>query len=399
MVSAVVCKGFEGSPFRRLPSELLGAVCSFLVSSDAPAAEDNDADWACKSFREAMALERWSLHPAVVKVAALSNKVRLLGQWMGRRVTELVVTVDGGSIPADVQQFMNNLLEGRDLRDVLPRLACLHLRTDGLEEEDGQPAQEVKQEDEDGEGEDAPMSCSLGGLGLVPADLKLLLENFPVPDVLPEGIRAIEMQQLGDLVEKFNFAHLEQLPWPASLRELVIVDGALDELDMTSLPLLLERLEVHIRHVRLVGALPPSLKTFVWDVTPKHHDFEGAAKKARTLYDSFLRIDKLTIVDQAMMVWMSPGRPAKVNTVVNLSSLPSTLSTLVLKLDSWAIKEASIDEIIDIQGILVDQSALGEVEIKASSGCQLSQAELQAVAGFFESRLPDHGVDTTVTQE
>jgi hypothetical protein len=150
MVSAVVCKGFEGSPFRRLPSELLGVVCSFLVSRDAPAAEDNDADWACKSFREAMALERWSLHPAVVKVTALSNKVRLLGQWMGRRVTELVVTVDGGSIPADVQQFMNNLLEGRDLRDVLPRLARLHLRTDGLEEEEGQPAQDVEQEDEEG---------------------------------------------------------------------------------------------------------------------------------------------------------------------------------------------------------------------------------------------------------
>ena len=48
MVSAVVCKGFEGSPFRRLPSELLGAVCSFLVSRDVPAAEDNDADWALR---------------------------------------------------------------------------------------------------------------------------------------------------------------------------------------------------------------------------------------------------------------------------------------------------------------------------------------------------------------
>ena len=67
-----------------------------------------------------MTPQRWSQRPASIKVAALSNKVQLLAKWMGRRVTEVVVTVDSGSILTDMQQFLRNLFDGRGLR-VLPR--------------------------------------------------------------------------------------------------------------------------------------------------------------------------------------------------------------------------------------------------------------------------------------
>ena len=224
MTAAVSCVGFAGSPFRRLPSEVLHAVCGFLVGRDALTAEEEDADWVCKSFHGAMTLQRWSQRPASVKVAALSNKVQLLAKWMGRRITELVVTAENGSISTDMQQFLRNLLDGRDLRDVLPRLARLHLRTETGDGRDGSGEGASEEEDEsqeEGVGQQvqaqaqAPVRYepySLEGLGAVPADLKLVLEQFPVPDALPEGIRAIEMQQRGDPVESLHFARLKHLP-------------------------------------------------------------------------------------------------------------------------------------------------------------------------------------------
>ena len=85
-------------------------------------------------------------------------------------------------------------------------------------------------------------------------------------------------------------------------------------------------------------------------------------------------------------------------TVLDLGSLPVSLSTLVLKLNSSDLFDTTIGQLLDLQGSVVKQSALREVRVELSADSKVKISKLQSIADFVQHRLPEHGVDTTVTQ-